>query len=199
MCSRPALPNICAVMTTSPVPRRLDHVGDVLVDRVAPGSCTRGASSIFSKPTASPQSLMPPAMNARAMNSAVEPVAQLLLTLLIGMPVRPELVERPLARRRVAEEVADHRLVDLVVGDPGVGEGLGAGLAHHVRVVPALTAAGLHERRHPDADDEHLLHRSPSIGRSSLGSASWTPRRASTWATSRTATSSPSRTAAPSA
>ena len=47
------------------------------------------ASSMRSKPTARPQSLMPPAMKARVVNSAVEPLAQLLLTLVIGMPVRP--------------------------------------------------------------------------------------------------------------
>jgi hypothetical protein len=37
--------------------------------------------SIFSKPRASAQSAMPPSTSCLAMNSAVEPVEQLLLTL----------------------------------------------------------------------------------------------------------------------
>ncbi len=45
--------------------------------------------SIFSKPTASMQSAMPPAMSWRARYKALDPVEQLLLTLTIGMPLRP--------------------------------------------------------------------------------------------------------------
>ena len=40
-----------------------------------------GPFSIFSKPVASTQSETPPSTNCLAMNSAVEPVAQLLFTL----------------------------------------------------------------------------------------------------------------------
>ena len=45
--------------------------------------------SIFSKPTASTQSARPPSTSCLARNSALEPVAQLLLTLYTGIPVRP--------------------------------------------------------------------------------------------------------------
>jgi hypothetical protein len=45
--------------------------------------------SIFSKPSASTQSAAPFSMACRASHSAVEPVEQLLLTLITGMPVRP--------------------------------------------------------------------------------------------------------------
>jgi len=45
--------------------------------------------SIFSKPRASTQSARPPLIAWRAMNRAVDPVEQLLLTLMTGMPVRP--------------------------------------------------------------------------------------------------------------
>ena len=45
--------------------------------------------SIFSKPTASAQSAMPPLTAWRARKSADEPVEQLLFTLRTGIPVRP--------------------------------------------------------------------------------------------------------------
>jgi hypothetical protein len=45
--------------------------------------------SIFSKPTARAQSTSPPWTARRARYRAEEPVEQLLLTLTIGMPVRP--------------------------------------------------------------------------------------------------------------
>ena len=45
--------------------------------------------SIFSKPSARAQSASPPLTDWRAMNSALEPVEQLLLTLTIGIPVSP--------------------------------------------------------------------------------------------------------------
>jgi hypothetical protein len=45
--------------------------------------------SIFSKPIASAQSASPPRIAWRAMNNAVEPVEQLLLTLTTGIPVSP--------------------------------------------------------------------------------------------------------------
>ena len=44
---------------------------------------------IFSKPSASAQSTSPPRTASRAMNSALEPVEQLLLTLTTGIPVSP--------------------------------------------------------------------------------------------------------------
>ena len=49
----------------------------------------------------------------RARNSAVEPVEQLLLTLTIGMPVMPDLVERALPAGRVAVDVADVGLLQI--------------------------------------------------------------------------------------
>ena len=45
--------------------------------------------SIFSKPTASAQSAMPPLTACRARKSADEPVEQLLFTFRTGMPVSP--------------------------------------------------------------------------------------------------------------
>src|SRR6185312_7394740 len=68
-----------------------------------------------------------------------------------------ELVERPVARRRVARDVADEPLLDFGVIDPGVLQGVGAGFACHVRVVPTLSAPGLLELRHSDSDYENLV------------------------------------------
>jgi hypothetical protein len=45
--------------------------------------------SIFSKPMAIAQSTTPPLTAWRARNRALEPVEQLLLTLMTGIPVRP--------------------------------------------------------------------------------------------------------------
>jgi len=45
--------------------------------------------SIFSNPTASAQSAIPPFTAWRARKSADEPVEQLLFTLITGMPVSP--------------------------------------------------------------------------------------------------------------
>ena len=45
--------------------------------------------SIFSNPNARTQSVIPPDMNWFAIKSAVDPVAQLLFTLKMGMPVIP--------------------------------------------------------------------------------------------------------------
>ena len=72
-----------------------------------------------------------------------------------GDATHADLVQRALAGGGVAVAVAHRDLLDLVVGDAGVGERVGAGLLGHVRVVPVL-AAGLLELGHPDTDDEHL-------------------------------------------
>ena len=72
------------------------------------------------------------------------------------MPGEAELVERALPGGRIAVAVADGRLLDVVVVDPGVGQRLGAGLLRHVRVVPVLRA-GLLELGHADTDDEYPL------------------------------------------
>ena len=46
--------------------------------------------SIFSKPTAKTQSLLPVSISCLAKIRAVEPVEQLLLTLYTGIPVKPK-------------------------------------------------------------------------------------------------------------
>jgi len=92
MCSRPALPKSCGVGgARAAYSRRLIitimcwSIGLVRSMNLAPSE----PFSIFSKPSASTQSEMPPCTNWRAMYSAVEPVAQLLLTLYTGTPVMP--------------------------------------------------------------------------------------------------------------
>jgi hypothetical protein len=65
-----------------------------------------------------------------------------------------ELVHGALASGRLAVDVPDVRLLDLVEVDAGIGQGGGARLAGHVGVVPPLATTGLLEPRHPDTDDE---------------------------------------------
>src|SRR5690606_2417236 len=69
-----------------------------------------------------------------------------------------QLVDRALAGGRLTVDVADVGLFHFAVVDSGIGEGLGARLARHIRVVPVaavfvLAPAGLFELRHPDTDD----------------------------------------------
>ena len=91
MCSRPAMPNICAAGGAASGSRSSNELDEVAhrrllaVVEVAPSDpfCIR------SKPSASTQSARPPLTSWRAMNSAVDPVEQLLLTFVTGMPVSP--------------------------------------------------------------------------------------------------------------
>ena len=89
--SRPAPPNICAAggAWLKPCSRLMTPAWfssglarSVYLEPMAP-------FSIFSKPSASTHSASPPSIACRARNSAVEPVEQLLLTLITGMPVSP--------------------------------------------------------------------------------------------------------------
>ena len=74
-------------------------------------------------------------------------------------PGQAELVERPLAVGRVAVAVAGVGLLDVLVGDAGVGERLLPRLLGPVRVV-ALLGAGLLELGHPDPDHERAVAQS---------------------------------------
>ncbi len=65
-----------------------------------------------------------------------------------------ELVDGPLAAGRLPVDVPNAGLLDGLVGDHRVLEGLRDGLLHHVGVVP-LAGLGLLELRHANADDEH--------------------------------------------
>jgi hypothetical protein len=91
MCSRPALPNICGAGGEASGSRSSNmaiaclSIGFVRSVYFTPSE----PFSIFSKPSASTQSASPPLIAWRAMNRAVEPVEQLLLTLITGMPVSP--------------------------------------------------------------------------------------------------------------
>ena len=66
-----------------------------------------------------------------------------------------ELVDGALPAGRLAVAVADHRLLDGVIGDTGILQGLGTGLRAHLRVVP-FSSSRLLELRHAHADDECL-------------------------------------------
>ena len=74
-------------------------------------------------------------------------------------PGQAELVERPLAVGRVAVAVAGVGLLDVLVGDAGVGERLLPRLLGPVGVV-ALLGAGLLELGHPDPDHERAVAQS---------------------------------------
>jgi hypothetical protein len=83
MCSRPALPKNCGAGGAFAKPRF-----SIIAWACLSMGLTRSVNlmpsdpfSIFSKPRASAQSARSPSMNCLAMKSAVEPVAQLLLTL----------------------------------------------------------------------------------------------------------------------
>ncbi|MCY1419665.1 hypothetical protein D9M71_352580 [compost metagenome] len=92
MCSRPAPPKVrsgpgtsaASAVSCSTIGRKRARVTgrSSQLDFSEPGR-------ICSKPRASTQSAWPLSTAARARYSAVEPVEQLLLTLMIGMPVRP--------------------------------------------------------------------------------------------------------------
>ncbi|SLJ82534.1 Uncharacterised protein [Mycobacteroides abscessus subsp. abscessus] len=90
MCSRPAAPNIqgaggnftSEICTSRSMCRIIGCSRSVKVAPSEPGC-------IFSKPSARVQSARPPRIAWAARYSAVEPVEQLLLTLTIGIPVRP--------------------------------------------------------------------------------------------------------------
>ena len=89
--SRPAPPNICAVSGPLAKPcvrfstSTCRSTGFTRSSYLAPSA----PFSIFSKPSASTHSASPPSMACRARYSAVEPVEQLLFTLMTGMPVSP--------------------------------------------------------------------------------------------------------------
>ena len=89
--SRPAPPNICAaggawLKPCTLLMRPANHSsGFVRSLNFEP----RAPFSIFSKPSASAHSTMPPSTACFASMSADEPVEQLLFTLNTGMPVRP--------------------------------------------------------------------------------------------------------------
>ena len=91
MWSRPALPNICGAAGEASGARiwniAVACLSSALVRSVYLTPSEPG--SIFSKPTASAQSAMPPLTAWRARKSADEPVEQLLFTFTTGMPVRP--------------------------------------------------------------------------------------------------------------
>ena len=91
MWSRPALPNIWGAGGDSSG-SRMANIAVTCLSRALVRSVYLTPSepfSIFSKPTAIAQSALPPRTAWRARKSALEPVEQLLLTLITGMPVRP--------------------------------------------------------------------------------------------------------------
>jgi hypothetical protein len=83
MCSRPAFPNICGAPGALAKPRistislKCLSIGLLRSVYFTPSE----PFSIFSKPSAMAHSASPPSTSCLAMNSAVEPVEQLLLTL----------------------------------------------------------------------------------------------------------------------
>ena len=92
MCSRPALPNICGAAGDSSQPPRPAIIACTCRSRALVRSVYFTPSepfSIFSKPTASAHSASPPRTAWRASHRALEPVEQLLLTFITGIPVRP--------------------------------------------------------------------------------------------------------------
>src|SRR5882672_1451073 len=146
MWSRPALPNICGAGGDCSGSRisniRIACLSSALVRSVYLTPSEPG--SIFSKPSASAQSTRPPFTAWRARKSAEEPVEQ---------------VERPLAVGRVAVAVAGVGLLDVRIGNAGVGERLGPRLFGPVGVV-ALLGTGLLELGHPDPDHERAVAQS---------------------------------------
>ena len=130
---------------------------------------------------------------AREVERRAIPSQQLLLTLTAGTPVSPSSYSARCAAGRVPVAVADERLLDLVVGDAGVGERLLAGLAAHVGIVP-LAGARLLELGHADTDDKHLAtHAALSLLRSSRGRSP--PVRGRRVEALRTVATSPARAA----
>ena len=91
MWSRPALPNICGAngevsgSRSSNMRAMCLSIAGVRSVYFIPSE----PRSIFSNPIASAQSTSPPLTAWRARNSALEPVEQLLLTLITGIPVSP--------------------------------------------------------------------------------------------------------------
>ena len=75
----------------------------------------------------------------------------------------PELVECAVTGRRVARHIADEALLDLGEIDARVLQGICAGFACHVRVVPPLAAARLFKLRHPHTYDENLVRHPTSL------------------------------------
>lgn len=91
MYSRPALPNICAAPGALVNPRVC-----AIINPVVPVGFSRSLKNvcklpgiIFSKPTTRTQSAAPLETYWRPMASPVEPVEQLLLTLMMGIWVMP--------------------------------------------------------------------------------------------------------------
>ena len=157
MYSRPALPNICGAGGAWVKPRFSFIASNVRCIGMARSMYLMPSEpfSIFSKPSASVQSARPPSMKRLARYSADRTRRAVVVDVHDRHAADADLVQRALAGGGVAVAVAHRDLLDLVVGDAGVGERVGAGFLGHVRVVPVL-AAGLLELGHPHTDDEHL-------------------------------------------
>ena len=93
MCSRPALPNICGIGAAASQPPPPTTIARRWWSMMVTLELSMPAPSepfcIFSMPRASVQSARPPRIALRARNSADEPVAQALATVITGMPVMP--------------------------------------------------------------------------------------------------------------
>ncbi|SHU01658.1 Uncharacterised protein [Mycobacteroides abscessus subsp. abscessus] len=90
MCSRPAAPNIQGAggkaKSNTPASASMCRcIGCSRSVKVAPNE----PGCIFSKPSARVTSASPPRIACAALYSAVDPVEQLLLTLVTGIPVMP--------------------------------------------------------------------------------------------------------------
>ena len=164
MCSRPAAPNIHGAggKSTSEISASAMmclSIGCVRSSYVAPSE----PGFIFSNPSAMRALGQPAANRLGGKVQRGRPGRTVVVDVDDRDTAHAQLVERPLPRGRLAVDVPDVALLDRVVVDAGVLERLGAGLAGHVRVVPALATAGLLELRHPDTDDVDLVrHRTPS-------------------------------------
>ena len=153
MWSRPALPNICGAGGDSSGSRSANiAIACLSIAFVRSVYLTPSEPfSIFSKPTASAQSTRPPRDRLAGEEERRGAGRAVVVHVHDRDPGEAEPIEGALAVGRVAVAVAGVGLLDVVVGDPGVGERLLPGLLGPVGVV-AVLGARLVELGHADAD-----------------------------------------------
>ncbi len=158
MWSRPALPNICGAGGDCLRVADLEHPHRVLVERVgAVGVLDPEAARLHLLEAERQRAVGDPALDRLAGQEQRRGAGRAVVVDVDDRdPGQAELVERPLAVGRVAVAVAGVGLLDVLVGNAGVGERLLPRLLGPVRVV-ALLGAGLLELGHPDPDDERAV------------------------------------------
>ena len=168
MWSRPALPNICGAAGDASGVADLEHRGRVLVERVrAVGVLDAERAGLHLLEADRERAVGDAALDRLAREEERGRAGRAVVVDVDDRDAgQAELVERALAVGRVAVAVARVGLLDVVVGDAGVGERLLARLLRPVGVV-ALLGAGLVELGHADADDEGAV----SVGAHGRGEA----------------------------